>query len=197
MLRRQQQPWPPCCLATGHPEPQTCSARGAPRLAPWSFLPEQQDGAGGGGGWRPAGGCRLGAGAGTGQGSSSPSLRAQGEAAGREPSPPGAVLWAKCGNPYSLVHISSLPHFPLVTKDTVTDKSQLQHQSCSGFLIPNVQPHGFGCSPKMAGGEEGIRLFFGHLRLWTRQRMTVSTGGRQMPRLRARVAWRQRDALSL
>lgn len=50
MLRRQQQPWPPCCLVTGHPEPQTCSARGAPRLAPWSFFPEQQDGAGGGAG---------------------------------------------------------------------------------------------------------------------------------------------------
>lgn len=126
------------------------------------------------------------------QGSLNPFLQAQGEAAGRKPSPPGAVLWAKGGNPYSLVHISPLPHFSLVTKVMVTDKSQLQPQSCSGFLIPNVQPHGFGCSPKMAGGEEGIRLFFGRLQLWTRQRMTVSTGGRQIPRLRARVAGRQR-----
>lgn len=60
MLRRQQQPWPPCCLATGHPEPQTCSARGAPRLAPWSFLPEQQDGAGGGAGGAACRGLQAG-----------------------------------------------------------------------------------------------------------------------------------------
>lgn len=32
--------------------------------------------------------------------------------------------------------------FPLATKDMVTNKSQLQHQSCLEFLIPSVSPMG-------------------------------------------------------
>lgn len=47
-------------------------------------------------------------------------------------------MWA----PLLLVLASFLPHFPLVTMDMVANKSQLQHQSCSGFLIPSASPMG-------------------------------------------------------
>lgn len=76
------------------------------------------------------------------QGSLSTFLQAQDEAAGRKPSPTEAVLWGKCGHPHSLVLASFLPHFPLATKDMVANKSQLQNQSCSGFLTPSARPMG-------------------------------------------------------